>query len=116
MTGYDDIDANRVKHLELIQAVVSRLGTDSFLVKGWAATLTSAFVGFGITKSDWGLALAGVAPASVFWILDAYFLHAERLFRALYDAVRTGKHDDLGVFYMSATSAEFRKKADKGWA
>jgi len=105
---YDAFDDSRMKHLEMIQLVVSRLGTDSFLVKGWAATLTSAFIGFGINEGNWGLALAASGPATVFWLLDAYFLQAERLFRRLFEAVRTGE-PGVEPFFMSATATEFKK-------
>jgi hypothetical protein len=110
---YEDFGDQRVKHLDMIQSVVSRLGTDSFLVKGWAATLAGAFIGFGINKGKWGLALAGGGPAVVFWLLDAYFLQAERLFRKLFEAVRTGDHD-LEPFFMSATADRFKKKLGDG--
>jgi hypothetical protein len=34
MSGYEAFDANRIKYLEMIRAVIDRLGNDSFLVKG----------------------------------------------------------------------------------
>jgi hypothetical protein len=33
-----EIDERRVKHLEMIQAVVARLGNNAFLIKGWSIT------------------------------------------------------------------------------
>ena len=89
MIDYGDFDGNRIKHLEMIQAVISRLGTNSFLVKGWAVTVAAAFWGFAISDREWGMALASVLPIVLFWWLDGYFLRVERLFRALHDAVRT---------------------------
>jgi len=106
MNDYETFEAHRVKHLEMVQAVISRLGTDSFLVKGWAVTLSGAFLGFGISGKEWGLALAGILPALVFWGLDAYYLRAERLFRALHDAVRTGQ-PAIEPFFMAATHPSF---------
>jgi len=32
---YDEVDTTRVSHLQMIQAVIGRLGNDSFLIKGW---------------------------------------------------------------------------------
>jgi hypothetical protein len=90
MSDYTTFTDPKVKHLEMIQDVISRLGTNSFLVKGWAVTVSGAFLGFAIDSEEWGLALAGALPALIFWGLDAYFLRAERRFRSLYDAVRTG--------------------------
>ena len=33
---------NKHKHLELIQGVINRLSTNSFLLKGWSVVLVSA--------------------------------------------------------------------------
>jgi hypothetical protein len=112
MNDYSSFEDHRIKHLEMIQGVISRLGTDSFLLKGWAVTLSGAFLGFAIDRSDWGLALAGLLPALVFWGLDAYFLRAERLFRALHDAVRTGT-PPVEPFFMAATQPPFSTSAPK---
>jgi len=112
MNDYSSFDGHRVKHLEMIQAVISRLGTDSFLVKGWAVTVSGAFLGFAISGKEWGLAVAGILPALVFWGLDAYFLRAERLFRALHDAVRTGR-PPVEPFFMGATQRAFTASVPK---
>src|SRR4051812_26441753 len=92
--------------MEMIQAVVSRLAGNSFLIKGWALTLTGAFLGFAVNKDDSGLAAAALVPILVFWALDTYYLRAERLFRALYDRVRSSA-DAIDPFFMGATSDTF---------
>jgi len=81
------------KHLEFIQAVISRQAGNSFLIKGWSLTLSSALYGFAVSGSDWRLACVGLAPALGFWGLDGYFLRQERLFRCLYDEVRNPSSD-----------------------
>jgi hypothetical protein len=107
--GYEDIEEHRVKHLEMIQAVIGRLGNDSFLVKGWTITVAGVFLGFAVNLSSKDLAAASFLPILLFWSLDAYYLWAERLFRNLYDCVR---RDVAGIepFYMAATSDTFRKR------
>ncbi len=107
--GYDEFGSERIKHLEMIQAVVSRLGTDSFLVKGWAVTLNGALFGFAVSGKNWRLALLGVVASVSLWQLDTYFLRAERLFRRLYEAVRTAV-PAVEPFYMSATSEPFQAR------
>jgi len=115
MSVYSEFEDNRVKHLEMIQAVISRLGTDSFLVKGWAVTVSGAFLGFAVGGKEWGLALAGLIPVAMFWYLDGYFLRAERFFRALHEAVRTGA-PAVAPFVMAATHIDFRDGApDTSW-
>jgi hypothetical protein len=110
VSAYGDFEEQRIKHMELIQAVISRLGNDAFLMKGWAVTLAGAFLGFAINSKNWGLALASVIPTVSFWGLDAYFLWCERLFRYLYARVRA--HDsEVEPFFMAATSKSFVAKA-----
>jgi hypothetical protein len=83
-------DPATLKHLEFIEAVIARLGGNGFLLKGWALTVAAAFFGFSAKEVSWRIALVSLVPLVAFWALDAYFLHRERLFRNLYDAVRTG--------------------------
>jgi hypothetical protein len=78
----------QIKHLEFIQAVISRLANDSFLMKGWALTVAGLIFGFAADQGSWRIAAAALLPMVAFWGLDAYFLRQERLFRRLYDAVR----------------------------
>ncbi|MFE4451893.1 hypothetical protein [Streptomyces sp. NPDC056796] len=82
------LSADRIKHLEFIQAIVTRLGNNSFLLKGWAITLTAAVLALSSGQLSWQIALSGIVPLLGFWFLDAYFLRQERLFRALYEDVR----------------------------
>lgn len=113
MADYTSFDDRRIKHMEMIQAVIARLGNDAFLVKGWAVTIAGVFFGFAVDAKNGDLAVASLLPTVFFWGLDAYFLRSERLFRALYDRVREGT-GDVGPFYMGATSGDFVKLAPKG--
>gem|GEM_PF-6654994 len=36
------MDENKRKHLDLIQAIITRLSNNSFLIKGWCITLKRA--------------------------------------------------------------------------
>lgn len=70
----------------MIQSVISRQASNSFIAKGWALTASLALYGFAVEKDRAGLALLGLLSVTVFWVLDAYFLRQERLFRCLYNA------------------------------
>jgi hypothetical protein len=107
---YDDFEDKRIKHLELIQAVVGRLGNDAFLMKGWALTVAGAFAGFAINRVKWELAAGSLFPTVIFWGLDAYFLRCERLFRCLYSKVRV-KDPAIEPFFMGATGPSFIQQA-----
>src|SRR4051812_14887253 len=108
---YGDFDTHQVKHLEMIQAVVARLGSNAFLIKGWAITVTGAFVGFAVDRNQWQLAAASVVPTLLFWMLDASFLRNERLFRDLFARVTRGAEKP---FFMGATGKSYvtRMKAE----
>ncbi|SRR6266849_6396198 len=86
---------NKLKHLELIQNIINRMASNSFLIKGWCVTLVSAV--FVLAAKDANTTFIAVAffPVIIFWILDAYFLRQERLFRKLYDKVRATKEDAI---------------------
>ncbi len=80
----------KLKHLEMIQAVISRMAANSFLLKGWSVTLTAAVFALAGSKNDNAfLVLIALLPVVMFWGLDGYFLRQEKLFRKLYDYVRS---------------------------
>ena len=73
----------------MLQATVARLAGNSFTIKGWSVTLVSALLAFAVKELDWHLAALSILPLVLFWGLDAYYLRQERLFRHLYETVRT---------------------------
>jgi hypothetical protein len=85
----------KLSHLKMIQGIVNRLSQNSFLLKGWSVVLVSAL--FALSASNLKIFFVYLAyfPAIAFWILDGYFLWQERLFRALYDKVRSLKDEDI---------------------
>lgn len=86
-----------VKHLEMTQAVINRLGSNSFLVKSWSMTVIVAAMVL-IAKHEIQapyFVLALILPAIGFWILDGYFLRQERLFRQVYDEIRVQSDTDF---------------------
>lgn len=88
-----------VKHLEMIQGVINRLGHDSFLIKGWSMAILAAGIIF-IARSEIQsgyMMLAFLVPVIGFWILDGYFLWQERLFRKAYDEVRKQDATDFSM-------------------
>ena len=79
-----------VKHLEMTQAVINRLGRNSFLLKSWSMIILVAAMVL-IAKEDMQnsyYVLVLFLPIVGFWVLDGYFLWQERLFRHVYDDIR----------------------------
>lgn len=116
MSGeYSDFDSQRIKHLELLQAVISRLANEAALIRGWALTVSAAFFGFAAHSVSWQVAAIGLLPALAFWGLNAYYLRAERQFRSLYDRVRY--HDpDVQPFSMNARGEKVDSTSQVGWS
>jgi hypothetical protein len=99
------LGADRVKHLELIQTVIARLGNGSFLIKGWTLTIAAAIFALMANRLTWATGLVGLVPLIAFWALDGYFLWQERLFRCLYDDARK---PDATVELMSMDTAAYQ--------
>ena len=79
---------NHEKHLEFIQNVIARMGSNSFLVKGWSVTLVAALFALAARDSRPEFVVVAFMPCVLFWLLDVYYLQQEKLFRDLYDRVR----------------------------
>jgi len=77
-----------IKHLEFIQNVITRMGGNSFLVKGWMITLVSALFALASKDADSRYSVITCLVIPAFWLLDAYYLSRERQYRGLYDVVR----------------------------
>jgi hypothetical protein len=83
---------HQIKHLEIIQGVVNRLSTNSFLLKGWSVVTVAALLTLATEVDRRPFAWIALLPALGFWFLDGYFLWQERMFRSLYDRVRTSSN------------------------
>jgi len=88
-------DERKHKHLELIQGVINRLSTNSFLLKGWSVVLVSALFALSAADSRPAFVYLAYIPAIIFWGLDGFFLWQEQLFRKLYDRVRVLPDDEI---------------------
>lgn len=59
----------------------------SAAAKGWAITIAGAAFGVAVVQDSWYLFLLGVVALLVFCIIDGLYLHNEKKFRDLYDAI-----------------------------
>lgn len=102
--------AENVKHLEMIQAIVARLGGNSFLIKAWSISVSAAAYGIAVNRLDWRICAIGTLAVVAFWVLDSYFLRQERIFRLLYDYVRV---DIRSVPRFSMSIGRFRPRVHR---
>lgn len=79
------------KEIDLIQGVINRMASNSFLLKGWLITLIAVILALtkdSLLSTDLTyLSLILCLPILVFWYLDAFFLHKEKCYRKLFDWV-----------------------------
>ena len=94
------IDSGRLKHLEMLQQVITRMANNSFLVKGWSITLISALLALAAKDKIQLMAYVAILPWLAFWMLDGFFLHQEKLFRRLFDHYRAQPQDTATDFSM----------------
>lgn len=78
---------NKIKHMEFIQNIITRMNTNSFQVKGLSITITSAILALIINNYDFKLAAILYFNLFIFWGLDAYYLSQEKMYRNLYTEV-----------------------------
>lgn len=109
MIGREFVMEQRMKHLEMIQAIITRMSNSSFLIKGWAITLISALMALSAKDANVNFLVISFLVIIMFWVLDTFFLRQERLFRKLYDKVRILNPDDIDF---SMRTKEFENETD----
>lgn len=96
----------------MIQAIITRMAGNSFVIKGWSITLVAALFALGAANTEGLFVYLAYFPAFMFWSLDAYFLRQEKLFRMLYDHVR--ELDEVQVDFSMYTE-RFNAEVDRAW-
>jgi hypothetical protein len=96
--------SNKQKHLEMLQNVINRMASNSFLLKGWSVTLVSALFALAANDANPRYIIIAYIPIPIFWILDGFYLSQERAFRELYNNVCTIADDNLVTFSMDKTA------------
>lgn len=84
----------KISHLNMIQSIITRMGNNSFALKGWAVGIMIAVYAFAGNSSVKAV-IVTLMPLIVFWFIDTYYLMLERKFRCLYDDVRIKDDKDI---------------------
>ena len=79
-----------LEHLKLIQAVISRMAANSFVLKGWAVTLVTGLAALAKADGNDDIAWISLGVLFVFALLDGYYLALERAYRGLYEETVRG--------------------------
>ena len=88
---------NKIKHLEFIQTVITRMNQNSFQIKGWMITIVSALLALYASSGKQIYILVAIVPTVIFWFLDKYYLQLERKFRGVYNVVAGLSPEDSRV-------------------
>lgn len=100
------MEEQKIKHLEMIQGIITRMNQNSFMLKGWMITIVSALLAIYADKGNVAYLVVTIFPILVFWFLDAYYLQQEQKFRGIYSDIVEGK--DIHLFKMPI--GEYNKK------
>lgn len=73
------------KHLDFIQATISRMGSNQFITRGWSITILTGIMALMINSKQYDLLWLAVIITIIFWGVDGYYLTLERAFRQLYN-------------------------------
>lgn len=77
----------KIAHLSFIQGVINRMGSNSFMIKGWCIALVAAIFALSADKANSSFAYLALFPLVIFWGLDSFFLRQEKMYRKLYEDV-----------------------------
>lgn len=88
------------KEIDLIQACITRMAQNSFIVKGWMISLLVAVIAILPDKVDTNIVcIVGILVVLCFWYLDGFFLYMEKLYRYKYNWVIKNRNESDEYFY-----------------
>jgi hypothetical protein len=93
------VDNDKIKYLEMIEGIISRLASHSFSIKNWFVISLGGLLLFCLNHSgNKSLGVAFVVTIA-FYLIDAYYLFLERCFRKKYNQALSGECDlfDLDI-------------------
>lgn len=85
----------KIKHLEMIESVIERMGNNSFQLKGWAVALVSIIGAMAVKDTDRTFFLLAFIPLLAFWFIDSYYLQSERKYKYLYKTVLKKEESEI---------------------
>ena len=106
----------RMKHLELIQNALSRMGNNSANLKSYCMTMVAAIIGLSAAVSKEQIILYSLPVVGAFAFLDANYLALERGFRRHFDEVRLNPYDKQPDFLIVPTKGHSFIRAFFSWS
>ena len=105
MISAEQIAELRLKHLEMLQSLITRMAGYGAAFKSYCITVTTAVIGFAFTLHRPAVAALALLPVIAFGIADTQYLRVERRVRDVFDVVRKEGWDAMPTFEMNLPSA-----------
>jgi len=105
-------EEKKLKHLDFLQLIITRMNVNSFLLKGWSVTLVSALFAFAAKDTNIKYVLITYISTPLFWILDGYYLSLERQYRDLYNVVKDKIEADIDF---DLNASPYKKNKNNSW-
>lgn len=86
---------NKLKHLDMIEAIIERMAKNCFQLKGWTMTLVTIVGALSSQNADKRFIALAFIPILGFWILDSFYLQQERKYKLLYKNVASKSEADI---------------------
>lgn len=102
----------KMKHLEMIEGIIERMGNNSFQLKGWAVTLVALVGALAAQGSDKRFFLLAFIPLLAFWFLDSFYLQMERKYKVLYKRISKKNENEID-FNMDTRSVTYSEDEAK---
>src|ERR1700732_2748823 len=96
----------RVKHLEMLQSLITRMAGYGASFKSYCITVTTAVIGFAFTLHRPAVAGLALLPFIAFGVADAQYLRVERRFREVFNLVRKESWDTMPSFEINLKGAQ----------
>lgn len=101
----------KIRKLEMIQNIISRMEQNSIMLKGWAIALISGVFVLSSKDSNPTYFLIAYIPTILFWLIDSMYLQLQRRYRVLYN--RNAIADINSVdFDMTIPAPTFNEKTE----
>lgn len=85
----------KIKHLEMIEAIIERMAKNSLQLKEWTMALVVLIVTISTQSGNKDFILFGFVPIIGFWNLDSFYLQQERKYKELYKIVAKKDENDI---------------------
>ncbi len=97
----------RMKHLELVQNAITRMGTNGANLKGYCMTLVAAIIGLAAAVSKEQILIYTIPVVIGFSALDGMYLSLEKGFRDHFDKIRLTKIEAEPDFEIKTAGGKF---------